>query len=181
MKSFSARKKKTHFSTTKKPLFKNLGICVWKALRTIRNVDHAAWRHLNGVPVEERDLPLPVPDVLALEAAKAKAAANGENENADEENDALAAATAVVSQGEQLVSAAEEEAGTSKARRRKSALPEVRAAAMEEAAALARELDAFHLSKREKKEISVTVTTATATKEGGAKKGLAVAAVKIEC
>jgi hypothetical protein len=53
---------------------------------------------------------------------------------------------------------------------------------MEEAAALARELDAFHLSKRkEKKEISVTVTTATATKEGGAKKGLAVAAVKIEC
>lgn len=120
------------------------GACVWKALRAIRSVDHAAWRHLNGIPVEERDLPLAVPDVLAQEAAKA--AAGGESGN-----DALDAATALVSQAERLVpAAAEERAGAPRgaARSRRHALPEVRAEARERAAALARELDELHLARR---------------------------------
>lgn len=131
------------------------GACVWKALRNIRGVDHAAWRHLGGVAVEEKDLPLAVPDVLAQEAAKrAAAAAAGGGKgggNDDGDDDALKAATAVVSQGGQLVSAAEEKAGTQRARDKKQVRPQVRPAAMERAAALARELDELHLERRRRR------------------------------
>ena len=155
------------------------GACVWKALRNIRNVDHAAWRHLGGVAVEERDLPLAVPDVLAQEAARMAAAAaagggrKGGSKNDDDNDDALEAATAVVSQGGQLVSAAEEKAGTQRARAKKQVRPEVRPAAMERAAALARELDALHLERRRAK--------AAGEKERSSGDGASAAAVSKEC
>ena len=146
------KKEKLTLFLLSKIIKKKKGVCVWKALRTIKDVDDAAWRHLGGVPVEEKDLPLAVPDVLAEEAAKAAAGKNGTENAGDDENGALDAATAVVAQGEQLVSADEEKAGTRKAQVRKNALPEVRASAMEEVAALARELDAMFLRRKEESE-----------------------------
>ena len=167
--------------------------CVWKALRDLKGVDHAAWRHLGGVAVEEKDLPLAVPDVLAQEAAARKkkvaaaaaaaAAAEGETggenggENGDDDgDDALEAAPALVAAGSHLVSAADEKAGTEEARARKQAVPEVRPAARERAAALARELDALHLERRRAQEVQKKKEQAS-----GGGDGATAAAVTKEC
>lgn len=53
------------------------GICVWEALRDIEREDHAAWRHLRGRPVEERELPLAVPDIFAEERERERERGGG--------------------------------------------------------------------------------------------------------
>ena len=141
-------KKNSHsflFFPRSNPLQKNKndpGVCVWRALRDIRGVDHEAWRHLDGKRVLEEELPLPVPDVLLSSEEKKGSKKNSNDDAADAE--LLAAATAVLASATGSTTAADDEVTKGNRKSRRVPPPEVRASALERVEEQGKEWDAAH-------------------------------------